>query len=278
MYSSKTKGTIRKAFEYVLTVIYSDQMRGKTDQEYTPSYFHNIYKENDELYDNDQISESSFKKVVPIIGYYGLLIKIGNKYLLNNKLQFKKSDEFHSFSDKIKTIATIVSSSFDEDEYTEKMLKTGEVPEGFEPSDVKRSLKRLIETSHFISTIPQKNNISKSIIGAILHSDMNFVFNNRLSILLSLAVTQTPCYIKIQLDETIIELSNAIVFSVIFDENSIIIKSSINVPINDLNNIKRISVYDDEYSLKSDIKETLSILPDYPELKELHNSLEEVLS
>lgn len=89
MYSSKTKGTIRKAFEYVLTVIYSDQMRGKTDQEYTPSYFHNIYKESNKVYDNDQISESSFKKVVPIIGYYGLLIKIGNKYLLNNKLQFK---------------------------------------------------------------------------------------------------------------------------------------------------------------------------------------------
>lgn len=158
------------------------------------------------------------------------------------------------------------------------MYNTGEVPEGFEPSDTKRSLKRLIETSHFISTIPRKNNISKSIIGAILHNDMNFVFNNRLSILLSLAVTQTPCYIKIQLDETIIELSNAIVFSVIFDENSIIIKSSINVPINNLNNIKKISVYDDEYFLKSDIKETLSILPDYPELKELHDSLEDILS
>lgn len=273
MYSPKSKGNIRKALENALSIMYSDQIQGKIDQEYTPSYFYRKYEEYFKEYDLEEISESSFKKVVPIIGYYGLLIKTGNKYLLNNTLQFKESTEFNSFSDKIKVLATIINSSFEDHNYPK-----GVIPKDFEPSDTKRSLKRLIETSNFISTIPQKNNISKSIIGAILHNDMNFTFNNRLSILLSLAVTQTPCCIKIQLDETIIELSNAIVFSIIFDENSIIIKSSINIPINDLNNIKKISVYDDECSLKSDIKETLSILLDYPELKELYNSLEDILS
>jgi len=257
----------------ILTQIFKDEkIYTNNSNTYSPTKIHrNTYLNNKEY--TNKVSVDVFKKMFILLEKIGVLVKEGRGFVFNDKLKFKKSIEIlPEDTDEIKIQKyQEIKENIDRKirflvRIAENYIEGLEYPYCSEYADAKH----IIERMDFVSA----NKITKTIAGVACHYDIHTTQGNILSRLLLFSALETPCSIKVNINDSVIELHDVKVEEIIIDDEDIkIITSAIPLPISSFSDIKKIYNYQNKQDLTDDLKEVVAICSEDEELSSLSKML-----